>query len=70
MDLQKYIDKPNSKVPIEIATKLESVSDITKTLFENKNDILEDKKLHLECGYERLEDYYLVSMYEMLQKKW
>ncbi|MFI3327466.1 MAG: hypothetical protein R3Y35_15035, partial [Clostridia bacterium] len=64
LDLKKYIEMPNSDVPVEIVEKLKTSGGITKTLFENKNDILRNENLHLDCGYSLVDDnYYLVSMY-------
>lgn len=64
MDLKKYKEMPNSDVPIEIIEKLKISGGITKTLFENKDDILTNENLHFDCGYSLMDDnYYLVSMY-------
>lgn len=55
---------PNSKIPTEIAEKLKTAGGISKTSFENKNDILINENLHHECGYSLMDGgYYLVSMY-------
>lgn len=64
MDLKKYIEMPNSDVPREIEEKLKTSGGITKTLFGNKNDILANENLRLDCGYSLMdENYYFVSMY-------
>lgn len=64
VNIQKYIDEPNCTVPRDIEAKLEKSGGITKTLFQDKNSVLTEKKLHLECGYTLIkDDYYLVSMY-------
>lgn len=55
---------PNCIVPSDIELKLKKTGGITKTLFQNKNSILTEKELQLECGYTLIEDdHYLVSMY-------
>ncbi len=67
MDLQKYIDIPNVGIPHKIEVKLDSPGEITPTKFEDKNDVLRDGELHMECGYTLMDgDYYLVSMYTPL----
>ncbi len=64
MDLSKYINMPNAVLTQDIKIKLSQAGGITQTRFEDKNDILIDKSLHKECGYDIMDDgYYLVSMY-------
>lgn len=63
MNLDKYINMENSRIPCEMEELLFCKGGITKTLFENKNDVLLDLKLQKECGYELMDDgSYLVSM--------
>lgn len=64
MNMKKYISIPNTIIPREIKIKLKNSGNITKTKFENKNEILLNDKLHSECGYAFLEDdnCYLVSV--------
>ncbi|MFI3257215.1 MAG: hypothetical protein R3Y36_02830 [Spirochaetales bacterium] len=64
MDLKKYINMPNVELTQEIKGKLSQPGGITKTNFEDKNDVLLHKNLHTECGYDVMKDgFYLVSMY-------
>lgn len=63
MNLDKYINMENVVIPTEVKDLLSSKGGITKTLFENKDDILLDPKLQKECGYELMDDgSYLVSI--------
>ncbi|MFI3177470.1 MAG: hypothetical protein R3Y67_08280 [Eubacteriales bacterium] len=63
MNFNKYMNMKNCQIPSEIKQQI-CESSITKTQFEDKNDVLEKAELRLECGFERLEDdSYLVSMY-------
>ncbi|MFI3211540.1 MAG: hypothetical protein R3Y64_10905 [Peptostreptococcaceae bacterium] len=68
MDYKKYLEIPNASIPDEIKKTIKNKGGITKTLFENKNDILVNNELKYECGYEEIDDYYLVSMYTPMPK--
>ena len=62
MELQSLLRKPLPTMPPEIADALK-VNAITKTAFENKNEILANPKLQAEVGYTKMDDgTYLVSM--------
>ncbi len=62
MELQKLLKKPLPHIPPEIAEALNNNS-ITKTTFEDKNEILSNGDLHTEVGYAKMDDgTYLVSM--------
>ncbi|MFI3211065.1 MAG: hypothetical protein R3Y64_08500 [Peptostreptococcaceae bacterium] len=64
MNLEQFINMENEKIPKEIINNLESIGNITKLKYEDKNNILGDKNQYFECGYEKMDgDYYLVSMY-------
>jgi len=64
MDYQKYFDMPNAEVPKEIAAVLTDGGHITKTLFEDKNEILTNPELKYEAGYAAMPGgNWLVSMY-------
>lgn len=63
LKIQKYIDMENCEVPDDINNLLKKQSNITKTEFENKNEILINKSLQEEIGYCKMQDgNYLVSM--------
>ncbi len=63
MNLDKYIKMENEKIPPEMKDILAKKGGITKTKFENKNEVLTNPKLQMECGYDLMEDgSYLVSM--------
>ena len=62
MELQSLLRKPLPTMPPEIADALK-FNAITKTAFENKNEILTNPKLQAEVGYTKMDDgTYLVSM--------
>lgn len=62
MELQSLLKKPLPQIPLKIIDAL-SKNTITRTSFENKNDILSSTDLQAEVGYAKLEDgTYLVSM--------
>lgn len=62
MELEHLLHKPLPKIPDNIKDALNK-NRITKTKFENKNDILESEELQNEIGYTSFEDgSYLVSM--------
>ena len=62
MDLKELLSKPLPKIPLEIKDAL-GKKVITKTLFENKNEILSNTDLQKEVGYTKMDDgTYLVSM--------
>lgn len=54
MDYLKYFKMKNAEIPGDIAKSLEYPGNITETLFENKNDILENEQLQQETGYIRM----------------
>lgn len=63
MDLEKYIRMENVKIPQTMKDLLSKKGGITKIEFDDKNDILKDKNMQKECGYEIMSDgHYLVSM--------
>lgn len=63
MDLEKYIQMENGKIPCDMAEILSKKGGITKTEFCDKNHILKCKNIQSECGYDIMEDgSYLVSM--------
>jgi len=60
--MKELLNKPLPIIPPEIAAQL-GKSEITKTPFERKNDILSSTKLQNEVGYTKMDDgTYLVSM--------
>lgn len=60
--MEDLMKKPLPEIPFEIAQALKT-NKITKTAFENKNDILSDTDLQAEVGYIKMDDgTYLVSM--------
>lgn len=62
MDIEKLLDRQLPKIPTEISKALDE-GEITKTAFENKNDILSKSELQKEVGYKKMADgTYLVSM--------
>ncbi len=63
MNLDKYISMENSKIPPALQEKLSQKGGITKTEFCNKDEILCNKLLQKECGYDIMDDgSYLVAM--------
>ncbi len=66
MDLNSFINMPSEPMPADIKQKLESIGNITKTTFADKNDVLTNADARYDCGYDVMKDaggYYLVSMY-------
>lgn len=61
--MKKYINMPNESIPQDIQSQISTIGGITSTSFEDKNSILTDNTLWYECGYSKIEDYFLVSMY-------
>lgn len=62
MNLRELLRKPLPAVPAYIKDMLDR-GEITKTPFENKNDILTKETLQTEVGYTKMDDgTYLVSM--------
>ena len=62
MELQSLLRKTLPTMPPEIADALK-FNAITKTAFENKNEILANPNLQAEVGYTKMDDgTYLVSM--------
>ncbi len=62
MELRDLMNKPLPQMPSEIMGEL-SKNAITRTSFENKNDILSSAELQSEVGYAKMDDgTYLVSM--------
>ncbi len=62
MELKELLNKPLPNIPPEISGQI-GKSEISKTLFENKNDILQSPELQNEVGYAKMGDgTYLVSM--------
>ena len=62
MELKELLKKPLPTIPPEISEQI-GKSEITKTLFENKNDILTSPEQQKEIGYVKMDDgTYLVSM--------
>ena len=62
MELKDLLKKPLPAMLPEISEQI-GKSKITRTLFENKNDILRTPELQLEIGYAKMDDgTYLVSM--------
>lgn len=60
--MKELLKKTLPNIPIEISEQI-GKSEITKTLFENKNDILTNPELQKEIGYVKMDDgTYLVSM--------
>ena len=55
MKLENLLNKPLPKMPDEIRDALE-VNEITRTAFEDKNDILRDSSLQKEVGYIKMDD--------------
>lgn len=67
MDLEKYIKMPNAIIPKEMKNKLSQKGGITRTSFKNMNEILTNKNIQKECGYDLMDDCsYLVSMCIMM----
>lgn len=63
MDIQKYINMPNAKMPEEIVNRLGSQSSITPTDFKDKNEILYSELLQNEIGFVKMAGGdYLVAM--------
>lgn len=64
MDLKKYEDMPNAKIPPDIAAALKESGNIRLTAFEDKDQVLIDEGLQLETGYRRMDNGdQQVSMY-------
>ena len=62
MELRNLLGKPLPVMPADIKATLDK-SGITKTSFENKNDVLSEPTLQTEVGYTKMDDgTYLVSM--------
>lgn len=62
MEIKDLLKKPLPQIPLEIANSLIK-NEITKTSFDQKNDILYNVDLQTEIGYVKMDDdSYLVSM--------
>lgn len=62
MELQNLLGKPLPVMPADIKVALDK-GGITKTSFDNKNDVLSETTLQTEVGYTKMDDgTYLVSM--------
>lgn len=62
MELKELLKKPLPVIPPEISEQL-GKSEITKTPFERKNDVLSSTELQNEVGYVKMDDgTFLVSM--------
>lgn len=62
MDINYLLNRPLPKIPEDIKKSLDNKS-ITKTAFEDKDDILKSTQLQNEVGYAKMKDgSYLVSM--------
>ena len=62
MELQNLLSKPLPVIPADIKAALDK-GKITKTSFDNKNDVISETTLQTEVGYTKMDDgTYLVSM--------
>lgn len=56
MDYNKYFMIENTRIPDEIKKVLKASGNISSTLFEEKDEILSNKKLQSEIGYKMLQN--------------